>query len=284
MVLPNFIVAGSQRTGTTYLQNLLVQHPEIYLPEKKELHYFSDQYYKFQKIDTELYSSFFSNCKGQKAIGEITPCYMFHEWIPELLHKHLGNIKLIFLLRNPIERAYSHYWHEVSKKREWLTFEEAIKTEKKRTSKDYWSKRNKSYVERGFYGRQLSNVLQYFPKENMLILFSEDFYKNTKKVLKEICCFLEIDENFDFEISVEKHAMPLPKYINIFRKWIYIRQVFGKNNGAIYGIANFILNHIPKPLNKYKKMKFETKILLEQIFNDDKKKLEQLIDNKSVPW
>ncbi len=284
MVLPNFIVVGSQRSGSTYLHNLLMQHPEVYLPENKELQYFSDKYYKFQKVDLQVYSSFFSDYREQKAIGEITPSYMFHEWVPELLYKHLGSIKLIFLLRNPIDRAYSHYWHEVSKKREWFTFEEAVKKEKERISTDYCNKKNKSYVERGFYGKQLSNFLNYFRKENMLILFSEDLYKDPKTVLKQICMFLGIDPNFNFNFSVDKHGMPLPKYIRFFRKWVYIKYVWGKNNRIIYRIASLILNHIPTVVRKYEEMKFETKELLQQIYSEDKKLLEKILDKKPLPW
>lgn len=283
MTLPNFIIAGSQRSGSTYLHNLLVQHPDVFLPENKELQYFSDKYFKEKRIDLKKYSSFFSKYKGQKAIGETTPCYMFHDWVPRLLSEHLGNIKIIFLLRNPVERAYSHYWHEISKKREWMSFEDAVRTEEDRIKKDYWHKRNRSYSERGFYGKQIKGFLEVFPKENLLILFSEDLYKDPTSVLKEVCRFLNIQEGYNFSITVDKHQMSLPVFLSFFRFWVYIKYVPGRKNKILFRLASFIVSRIPMRGKRYPEMPLSVRKVLKKKYTQDVQFLQKLTEKK-IPW
>jgi len=194
-MLPNFIICGAQKGGTTALYHYLKQHPEIYLPKKKEVHYFDLNYDR----DIKWYEKHFKGCRNRKvkAIGEASPLYVYLEEVPERIYKLFPDIKLIFILRNPVDRAYSHYWHEVKLGYETLCFEKAIEKEEMRLSRgDIFSKQHYSYKDRGKYAEQLKRFSKFFPKEQMLILISEELRENPEKVLRRIFNFLEVDTNF----------------------------------------------------------------------------------------
>ncbi len=209
----NFLCVGAQKSGTTSLHDILKQHPDVFLPTVKETHFFDENYEK--GLDW-YYETYFSNYQGEKICGECTPEYMFFKEVPERLLKAFGpDVKLIFLLRNPVTRAVSHY--QMSKKRtfETLPFEEAIEIEASRIQKDNYHRSHFSYLSRGFYSEQIKRYLDYFPRENMLILrFEEDFVKNRKRTMDEICSFLDIDGS-ELNVDIKSHVGKQPRY-----KWL----------------------------------------------------------------
>jgi len=174
MTLPNFIIVGAQKSGTTTLYDILAQHNDIYLSSTKESKFFVDEE-KYNR-GIEFYSNeYFSNYNGEKAIGEIDPEYIFFEDVPRRLRYDISsNLKLIFILRNPVDRAYSHYL--MTYKRGWdeLSFKEAIKEEPQRIQKDFFSKNHQSYITRGYYSKQIKRYLEYFPIKNMHFIIMED--------------------------------------------------------------------------------------------------------------
>ncbi len=185
LILPNFLCIGTQKGGTSFLFNLLNQHPQIFIPNIKEIHFFDvdDNY----KKGPDWYQYFFRQAKGYKAIGSITPSYMFFEYVPKRIKHTLGsNINFLVILRNPVDRAYSHYWMSFKRGYERLPFEQAILMEHKRIKMGYFEKNNFSYVTRGFYYEQLIRYFDIFPKENFLILIFDDFIKNPLYYLKII--------------------------------------------------------------------------------------------------
>lgn len=112
MALPDFIGIGVQRAGTTRIYELLKQHSEICMPTyRKEVHYFDRYYHKGER----WYRSLFDHCKG-KIVGEITPAYIYDEKCAERIHKLLPDVKLIAILRNPIDRAYSQFKFTIREK------------------------------------------------------------------------------------------------------------------------------------------------------------------------
>lgn len=177
MVLPNFIIPGAQKSGTTALRIYLAQHPEIFMANK-EIHFFdNDENYK---KGIEGYEKFFDGWKGEKAIGEKTPNYLYYEKAPERIYKLLPDVKLIFVLRNPVDRAYSHYRHNVRIGQETLSFEKAIEKEEERI-KNPRLKKIYSYKDRGKYIIQIKRYAEYFPKSQMLFLLAEDLKDDRKK-------------------------------------------------------------------------------------------------------
>jgi hypothetical protein len=169
--LPNFMCLGVQRSGTTTLYHLLKQHPEIYVSRNKETKFF--QYDERYEKGLDYYSTrYFKDVTNQKAIGETDPCYIYFTKTAKRIHDDLGNkMKFIVIFRNPVNRAYSQYWMEKAKRFESLSFEQALKKEPERLKSPVHLDRSRfSYLDRGFYAKQLKEFLKYFPKENFLFL------------------------------------------------------------------------------------------------------------------
>jgi len=214
-MLPNFICPGAAKAATTTLHNLLKQHSEIYLPEVKETGFFWDEYDKGLAWYEETY---FSRVQEQKIVGDITPAYMSFDYIPKRIYNSLDDdIKLIFMLRDPIERAYSHYWMSYRRGYETKSFAQAIELEEKRLKqgKETGDFERQvmvfGYIQRGMYARQIENFLEYFPVDNMKFVFFEEFITDTPMVLEEILNFLDLnfDENIDYDKQSNPSRLPL---------------------------------------------------------------------------
>lgn len=196
-MLPNFLIVGAQKAATTSLHNYLATHPDIYLPAQKETKFFSrDDCY--EKGIGYYEAKYFGDSKGEKALGEVEPDYLFHEVAIERIARHLdmNSLRLIFIFRDPAERAFSHYLMTVRRGYEPLDFEEAVAAEASRMQGDYVSRSRYSYVSRGYYMEQVKRFLRYSERRNMLFLLMEDLETEPKRMLKEICEFLEVSADF----------------------------------------------------------------------------------------
>jgi hypothetical protein len=182
--LPDFVIIGAQKGGTSFLYYLLTRHPLVEPAARKELHFF-DQPEHFDK-GAEWYRRCFPRVgskDGQRSItGEATPYYLFDPPVAERMAKIVPKTQLIALLRNPIDRAYSHYQMQVKRGTEPRSFEEAIEQQ------------HSSYVSRGIYVDQLLRWFEFFSKEQMLILKSEDFFERPVETLKVVLTFLDLPD------------------------------------------------------------------------------------------
>jgi len=221
-VLPNFLILGAARSGTTSLYQYLTEHPSIIPGVGKEIYFFDKKFqngFNWYKsfFPTKLKMSITENKQKTKCLtGEATPRYLHYPHAPKRVFELLPNIKLIVLLRNPTDRAYSHYQMEVSSGNEKLTFEEAIEKEEERT-KDIMKKMQndenfysvdfyrKSYLTRGIYLEQLQRWFKFFPREKFLILKSEDLYSNPSKIYQESLNFLGLPKHE--LVSFKAHRM-----------------------------------------------------------------------------
>ena len=177
---PSFVGIGAQRAGTSWLYNCLIEHPEIFMPQK-EVHYF-DKLYKTHDID--WYTNLFSDADIKQISGEITPDYLYHQDTIKEIHHNFPNTKLIIILRNPIERSYSAFNLFKSHGRfKNMTFEEALKAEP-------------FLLEQSLYCKQLENVYRYFNKEQVLIKFYEHISGAPLEFYQSVCDFLRIDKHF----------------------------------------------------------------------------------------
>ena len=124
-MLPNFIIIGSQKSGTTSVYNILKNHPSFYFPDQKEINFFfHDSLYE---KGVKHYSNLFTGSdKNKVIIGEASPGYICHPDSPQRIKKHIPNAKMLLILRNPIERAYSQYWDNRRKLSETNTFSQTI--------------------------------------------------------------------------------------------------------------------------------------------------------------
>jgi hypothetical protein len=192
--VPNFLIIGAMKCGTTALANYLGQHPEIYMAPRKEVHFFDRNYSK----GVEWYGTHFRQATGEAMLGEATPSYMFLAEVPARMYAMLPDAKLIAILRNPVDRAYSHYWHNRTRtKREPLNFAEAITANSERLLKaPAYTRTYYSYLERGRYLEQLQQICSFYSRDQLQVIIFEEFLKDPSGAYKSICRFLEINEEY----------------------------------------------------------------------------------------
>jgi hypothetical protein len=202
--LPDFIIAGAQKAGTTSLFGYIEGHPQIGAPQTKEVHYFDNNYDRgetWYRMNFPLARRLRS--RGQQTF-ESSPYYMCEPRVPERMAALVPSVKLIFLVRNPVSRAYSHYQHSVLRRREPLSFEDAIQAEADRldgelermladpTCKSF-SHQHYSYLLRGHYAEQLLNWRKYFSADQMLVVEAERMFRQPAEVFAEVLEFLGLD-------------------------------------------------------------------------------------------
>ena len=194
----NAFVAGAQKSGTTALYTYLRDHPQLIAGDAKEPHYFDDEAVDWQGTDHVSYHSNFPlgpASQGERLAIDVTPIYSFWPRAMTRIKAYNPRARIILIHRDPIERAYSHWNMERSRGDEYLPFSEAIRQGRERLAglepaDDRW--RIFSYVERGFYARQLESVLSLFPKTQVLTLTSSLLSKNPAGTLGRISDFLGI--------------------------------------------------------------------------------------------
>ena len=198
--LPHFLGLGTQKGGTTTLFQLLRQHPQVYLPTCKEVHYFDLN----AEAGESWYRSHFKNATPGQKCGEITPFYLFHPDAPRRIQQLLPDARMIVLLRHPVDRAISQLFHTKRLGLEPLQPADALQAEASRlASGDPISLQEHSYVSRSRYLEQLERYEELFPSHQLLLMRSEDLFRETLTAWKRLQQFLEL-ESIDLPI-------PLPK-------------------------------------------------------------------------
>lgn len=184
---PDFLGIGTQKGGTTFLHDLLRQHPDCYLPDRKELHYFSTEYSR----GDDWYRDQFRQAQPDQRKGEITPFYMFHPEAAQRIEAFDPELRLVALLRHPVERAISHYHHARKRGFEPLPLLEAIQAEPERiNSGDPWSLQKHSYVSRSRYSVQLERFAHFQQNGQLLLLKSEDLFADPRQCMVKVETFL----------------------------------------------------------------------------------------------
>lgn len=209
----NFIICGTQKGGTTALDAYLREHPEICMADRKETHFFDNEAnFSGGKPEYSKYHALFKPLKKHKSLGEATPIYMYWQNSPRRIWEYNPHIKLIILLRNPIERAYSHWNMERLRGADDLSFWDAIVNEKERCREAFPQQhRVYSYVDRGFYMEQLQRIWSYFPKNRVLIIKSENLRTKPYQTLNGVCDFLEVGRFKNISIKdINSRAYELP--------------------------------------------------------------------------
>lgn len=200
---PDFAIVGTQRGGTTSLHAYLGAHPQIRLPATKELHYLTDRHHRGR----EWYlGQFPSPLSAGHRTGEATPYALFHPLAPARLRSAAPDAKLIVLLRNPVDRAYSHFLMERQRGDEPLDFAAALAAEPARLDGEEarmlanptsvsWPHKHASYLARGDYAPQLARWFAAFPRQQFLILRSEDLYTQPAETFARVTDFLGLDRS-----------------------------------------------------------------------------------------
>ena len=190
----DFFVIGVQKGGTTALYHYLSKHPEIQMSIQKEVHYFDNENIDWETTNHSELHNFFDWSGGGVIRGEITPIYSYWPCALSRLHKYNSNSKLILCLRHPTYRAYSAYRMEVGRNNETLSFEDAISDIGRQRVKyaPFGVHRVYSYVERGFYAKQIQRLLNLFPRQNILFIRTDMLWLHTSDILVSIEKFLGI--------------------------------------------------------------------------------------------
>ena len=184
----SFLIVGAQKGGTTALYRFLSDHPRVGRARKKELHFFDSI---ANPTDYQAYHEQFVPVPSAAVYGEATPSYMYYKPAAERIRDYNPAMRLIFILRNPIERAYSNYAHLNDKDKEWLPFSVAIRVENLRQAVR-WSRQH-AYVDRGFYTRQINHMLRFFPREQMLFLKTEELRNHHTETINRVCDFIGVE-------------------------------------------------------------------------------------------
>lgn len=231
MTMPNFLMIGAAKAGTTSLYYYLKQHPQIYLPsgynkepdflalEGEKLEYPGPRgMFKMRNriTDIESYRALFDEVTTQKAIGEASTLYIYSEKAPERIQYYIPEAKLIAILRDPVERAFSHYLYWASQGFEPDTdfnFAKAIQAEPQRLGEG-WS-HNWHYVQRGFYYVQIKRYFDRFDASQIKIYLYEDLFKDKIAVVQDIFRFLGVDDTFVPNVSKTHNQTAVPKNLTL---------------------------------------------------------------------
>jgi hypothetical protein len=230
-ILPDYLILGAQKSGTNSLYWYLRQHPFVKRATTKEILFF-DKYYdrglNWYRVCFPLKSQkyFLKNILGKNLLtGEATERYLDHPHAPQRVKESIPNVKFIILLRNPVDRAYSHYNMRFSVGNETLSFEEAIEKEVQRTKGEYEKMLNDenyysqayfhhSYLDRGIYVEKIKRWMSIFPKEQFLLIQSEEFLKNTPLIYNKVLKFLNLPKwnlkEYE-EVGLAKYKQPKMK-------------------------------------------------------------------------
>ncbi len=293
-MLPNFLIVGAARSGTTALANMLKLHPDVFMPELKEPRYFSsiDQTYPHcgkgdWSIDSQIIKSFdeYKNlfeAANSIRVGESSPDYLyFHKSAAEYIKKEIGDVQIIIILREPVERAFSAYSHIKRDKRELLSFSDALKAEQDRVDQNYdflWH-----YKRGSLYYDQVNSYMNTFSK--VQVIFQDDLKSKPKDTLKEVFDFLGLEEGVSIDTSLEYNKSGNPT--NAFASLIL-------NRDSKFGVLlrESLKRLLPRQLLERVASRFIEKEVLDEeigqdlseIFLEDVTKLESLLNTDLSRW
>jgi hypothetical protein len=248
--MPDFLIIGAQRSGTSSLYEYLREHPQLVSSSlKKEIHFFDSGAQKatdnYEKGES-WYRAHFprkQHLAAESKIFEATPLYLFHPLVPERIFKLAPETKLIALLRNPTDRAISHYFMTRRKNHEDLPMLEAFRQEEERLKKvlkgqDYKNEIfvRYTYKSRGRYREQVDRYLQYFPMQQILLLRSEEFFSDPHETLRQVFDFVGVDAGYKVgdvaPRNIGRSKSEIPGAVND-----YLNEYFRPHNQALYELT-----------------------------------------------
>ncbi len=297
-MLPNFLVVGAAKSGTTSLYHYLKQHPEIYMSPMKEPQFFcffnnkpqfqgpsSLGYNRGYISDLTTYEDLFNKVTCERAIGECSTFYLYYPNTAKTIKHYLPDVKIIIILRNPVERAYSFYLFAIMKGIETLSFEEGLSSEKDRLINNWVPIHY--YKSFGLYYQQVKKYIDTFGRDKVKIYLFEDLSNEPIDMLRDIWDFLDVDNKSIPDLSIQNRTgLPKIKIVDYithkpfaFKSLVkpYIPQVVLKRIRKLIIKSNYAYDNKPK-------MSEKTREFLKGIFRDDILKLQSLIQMDLSGW
>jgi len=297
MTLPNFLVIGAAKSGTTSLHRYLSQHPEIYVVPGKLGCFFAFEGqtpahkgpadWKMDRLavtDLAAYEAHFDGVDGEKAIGEVCAAYIYHPTAAERIRCHLPDVKLVAILRDPVDRAYSNYMHKVRDGEEPLkSFADAIDAEPRRIREDW--RYNWHYLSRSKYFDQLRRFYGLFAKEQIQVHLFDDLCSRPHKLFRDLFGFLDVNEDFQPDTSIRYQVTGVPHsraFANFIRQPSIVKTAYRSVMPARYRqrltksleALNLRKPSLPDPIRQE----------LLAVFRDDVLRLQDLIGRDLSRW
>jgi hypothetical protein len=222
MILPNFLIVGAAKAGTSSLYSYLEQHPQVFVSPVKEPRYFAYRHRvrsqpRVRKVleahgmSLEQYARLFRNANGARAIGEASTFYLYSRMAPLNIRRAIPDARLIAVLRQPVDRAYSHFSQRVRDGQEPLRdFRRAIAEEERRIA-DGWPPPY-HYLQRGHYAAQLKRYLALFEPDQLRVYLYEDLCDDPGKLVRSIFEFLGVDPAFQPDLTARLNASSVPRF------------------------------------------------------------------------
>jgi hypothetical protein len=290
-IWPNFFIVGAQKAGTTSLYYYLKKIPGVYMSPLKEIFYFAPHAVQNSIADVirdkEEYLRLFKDASGYTAVGEATPFYLCDPDTPKLIHQTVPHARIIMILRDPIERAYSNYLMKKKYSGMKSSFYDELMRDYKSQEKLFG--RSTMYVEFGMYYEQVKGYFDIFGREQVKVIIFEEFVQHPEQTVNEVLAFLgvnytvtEIREQYN-PYSVPRS--PLALWIFALFRWLRARNI------KFYKILNLLPDSLVESLpekilfKRRQKPKIEPKAVkfLQEFYRDDVIRLESLL-GRSLPW
>lgn len=245
---PDFIVIGGQKCGTTFAYDSICRHPSVLPAIWKEVHYFDTNFARgpgwyLAHFASDHQRARASGGNSPMITGEASPYYLHHPEVPSRVASLLPEVKLIAFLRNPVDRAYSHYQQHVREGRETQSFEAAIKREAAKLEQAEAELRGRrgysyfhhhfTYLDRGIYTRQITRWSRFFKDDQLLILSSEELFASPRETLQTAFEFLELSE-FDLRDRRPLNVGRYPPIANELRD--YLESFYEPHNRELYAL------------------------------------------------
>jgi hypothetical protein len=275
---PSFIGIGAQKAATSWVYLCISEHPDICIPIK-DVHFFSRDRNWLMGVD--WYYNIYKCCRHQKSIGEISTSYLYTPESALRIKKYVPNARIFVILRNPVERAFSHYNNHIKsgKVSSKVSFKDALKL-------------NPEYIENGLYKKHLENYLKVFSINEIKIILYDDICQNPRKVLNELFDYLGVDKEFkpsllDKKVNIARvpasilignllsNVSIFLKKIGLFKFTWYLRKV---------GVVSLLHKLNSKKKANYLKIDNEQRTKLINIFKDDIEWIEKILDRRLDEW
>lgn len=295
--LPTFLIIGAAKSGTTSLYRYLMQHPQVFMSDPKEPRFFAydgglpdfggpgDRHaHRYTVTTWDAYTALFADATAP-AIGEASPIYLYSAEAPARIHHHLPDVHLIAVLRNPVDRAYSHYMHMRKDAREPLRdFRQALAAEPQRIADGWeWSWH---YASLGFYHRQVQRYLQLFDRSQLSIYLFEDLKQRPIETVQSIFEAIGVDAGFEPDVSQRYNPTGVPKNERLQR-------LIQTPDHPLRRLSRWVL---PEPvrdrwLNLVKRRNLDKPPLapdlraeLADVYAEDIRRLQDLLDRDLTAW